>query len=105
MTRDELKAELRALTGESVEADVVERVDRIINGWPEPTDTVDFEQRITALTEERDAARRDLEAEKERFRKRFWEGEDDNADEGKNGEKPNMQDITLTDDKIIEMWG
>ena len=104
MTKDELKEELRALTGESIEEDVVSRVDRIISSWPEPSDTVDFEQRITALTEERDGLRRDLDAERERFKKRFWSGEDDNAGEGAD-RGPNMQNIApLSDDDILNMW-
>lgn len=104
MTREELRAELRALTGDSIEEEVVQRVDRIISAWPEPSDTVNFEQRITALTEERDNAIRERDAERERFRKRFWEGEDDGADDAPDGEKPNMQDIGMTDNDLVNLW-
>lgn len=106
MTREELREELRVLTNDSIDEEVITRVDRIMNEWPEPSDTVDFEQRVTALTEERDGLRRELDAERERFRKRFWNGEDDQAREGADTSTPDvtMQTFNLTDNELADMW-
>lgn len=62
MTKDELKAALAKLTNESTEPEVVAQVDAILEGY-----TAD--EVVKGLEAQ-------LEVEKERFKKRFWGGEE-----------------------------
>lgn len=87
MTKDELKAALGKLVGESTDPDIIAQVDRIMEGYA--TDDV-----LNALQTE-------LEAERKRFKERFWGGRE-KEEEGSNGNHvPAVDHGARTSDDII----
>lgn len=64
MTREELKEKLRLLTNEATDDTTVSLVDEIIHGYSEGNS-----DEVTQL-------RNELEAERERFKARFWGGKE-----------------------------
>lgn len=87
MTKDELKAALGRLVGESTDPDIIAQVDRIMEGYA--TDDV-----LNALQAE-------LDAERKRFKERFWGGAE-KEEEGSNGNHvPAVDHGTRTSDDII----
>lgn len=62
MTKDELKAALRKLVGESTDPEIIAQVDAIMEGYT--TDEV-----VNGLQAE-------LDAERKRFKDRFWGGKE-----------------------------
>lgn len=88
MTKDELKAALGKLVGESTDPEIIAQVDSIMEGYV--TDDV-----LNGLQAE-------LDAERERFKKRFWGGRE-SEEEGSNGNHvPAVDHGTRTSDEIID---
>lgn len=88
MTKDELKAALGKLVGESTDPDIIAQVDSIMEGYA--TDDV-----LNGLQAE-------LDAERKRFKERFWGGAE-KEEEGSNGNHiPAVDHGTRTSDEIID---
>lgn len=88
MTKDELKAALGKLAGESTDPEIIAQVDSIMEGYV--TDDV-----LNGLQAE-------LDAERKRFKERFWGGRE-SAEEGSNGNHVLAVDHgTRTSDEIID---
>lgn len=70
MTRDEVKAILARITGETSDEAILSDVETILNGWDNDSanQLAEANARIAALESE-------LNAEKERFKNRFWNGD------------------------------
>lgn len=88
MTKDELKAALGKLVGESTDPEIIAQVDSIMEGYA--TDDV-----LNELQAE-------LDAERKRFKERFWGGRE-SEEEGSNGNHdPAVDHGTRTSDEIID---
>lgn len=88
MTKDELKAALGKLVGESTDPEIIAQVDSIMEGYA--TDDV-----LNGLQTE-------LEAERKRFKERFWGGREC-EEEGSNGNHvPAVDYGTRTSEEIID---
>lgn len=88
MTKDELKAALGKLAGESTDPEIIAQVDSIMEGYV--TDDV-----LNGLQAE-------LDAERKRFKERFWGGRE-SKEEGSNGNHvPAVDHGTRTSDEIID---
>lgn len=88
MTREELKAALGKLTGESTEPEIISQVDAILEGYT--TDEV-----VSALQAE-------LDAERKRFKDRFWGGKEKEPEGSAGNHIPAVDHGNETSDKIIE---
>lgn len=87
MTKDELKAALGKLVGESTDPEIIAQVDSIMEGYA--TDDM-----LNGLQAE-------LDAERKRFKERFWGGRE-TEEEGSNGNYvPAVDYGTRTSDEII----
>lgn len=88
MTKDELKAALGKLVGESTDPEIIAQVDTIMEGYA--TDDM-----LSGLQAE-------LDAERKRFKERFWGGRE-SEEEGSNGNHvPAVDYGTRTSDEIID---
>lgn len=88
MTKEELKAALGKLTGESTEPEIISQVDAILEGYTTDED-------VSALQAE-------LDAERKRFKDRFWGGKEKEEEGSRGNHIPAVDHGEKSSDEIIE---